>query len=276
MSEMDERLKEQMARFEAARIGDGVALAPAAITAVLAVFDGTDQDATVRALAQAMAARTGAELRDVRPAAADALPEILAAAAGCQVVVAPSPFRRDYATEGQHSLSTTIDLLLAQSDAAVCLARAPVADADHAVSHPLVALQIDRHRKAAATAMALAFAQNGGELALLSVVDPQQGVHGEELLGRYLDPHDLSPEVLEGLASARAAALTAALQRNAEQWKVRPLVKFAIGDAVTTALELDRERQGLLVAGRERDARRDEAQQARRLVLGSRWPVLLV
>lgn len=273
---MDERLKEQMAQFEAARTGAPIHLAPARLTAVLAVRDGTNQDDTVTALARAVAARSGAAVHELHSDAPDAVPAILEAAAGCELIVAPSPFRHDYADVGAHSVSTTIDLLIARSPAAVCLARAAIDEPEHCVSRPLVALQIDRHRKVEATAMALRLAMGGGEIALLSVVDPQEPVHGEELIGRYLDPQDLSPEVLHGLASARAAALTAALQRHAAEWDVTPLVKFAVGDAVETALEVNEPRGGLLVAGRERDAHREAAQRARRLVLGSRWPVLLV
>lgn len=45
--------------------------------------------------------------------------------------------------------------------------------------------------------------------------------------------------MLQGLASARAAALTAAVQRCAPEWHVRGHVEFAVGDAVETALASD-------------------------------------
>lgn len=272
----DDPLKRQMAEFEAARVSAPVHLEPTPVTAILAVLDGSDQDATVEALAEGMTSCTRAEVRMLRPGEQDALPTILGAAEGCQVVVVPSPFRRDYRREGQESLSTTIDLLLARSPAAVCLARAPVADVAHCLSHPLVVLAICRHRKVETAGMALAFACGGGDLALLSVVDPHQPVRDEELIGRNLDPADLSPDVLHALASARAAALTAELQRRAGGWRVQPHVHFAVGDAVETALEENARRRGLLVAGRDRDPRSQSAQQARRLVLGSEAPVLLV
>ncbi len=273
---MDEQILRQMAQFEAARLSAPVALEPAPVQAILAVLDGSDQDQTVRALAQAMAARAKATVEELKASEREPLDAILSAQRGKQIVVAPCPFGRDYEADGTQSLSTTIDLLLCRSDAAVCLARAPVADPDRCVSHPLVALHVDRHRKVEATAMALTLAKGGGELALLSVVDPQQPVQSQELLGRFLDPHDLSPEVLTGLASARAAALTAALQRRSREWDVRPRVKFALGDEVAIALQLDESRHGLLVAGRDRDARSEAAQRAHRLALASRWPVLLV
>lgn len=274
----DRSLQEQMAQFEAARIASPVELAPATVRRVVAVHDGSDQDATVDALAVAIAARTGAAVHPVPPpsAGADPVPTVLAAAGEGELIVVPSPFGRDYASEGQASLSTAIDLLLAKSDAAVCIARGPLADAAHTVAHPLVGLQIDRHRKVHATALALALAQRGGELLLLSTVDPHAPVRDEELLARKLDPRDLSPEVLAGLASARAAALTASLQRHAAEWRVEPRVHFALGDTVELLLAENRERNGILVAGRDRDARSEAAQRARRLILASPWPVLLV
>lgn len=273
-------LKREMARFEAARVGARVELAPTPIDDILAVFDGTDQDATVRALASAMAAQTGAMVRELRaPDAApqsDFLSAILSASVEADVVVAPCPFGRDYEREGAESLSTTVDLLLSRCDAAVCLARAPVADPKRCVTHPLVALQVHRHRKVEATAFAVSLARDGGALALLSVVDPNVAVKREELVGRFLDPRDLSAEVLESLASARAAALTSALQRHAREWRLRAQVKFGVGDVVELALEAANDRGALLVVGHARDATAESAQVARRLVLRSALPVLLV
>jgi hypothetical protein len=275
----DKDLQEQMAQFEAARITAPVELFPQAVGQIVAVHDGTDQDATVDALAGAMAKRTAVELQTITPRASDedaALADLLAAAGKGDVLVVPSPFGRDYLAEGQLSLSTTIDLLLAKSEASICVVRAPVEDAEETIMHPLVALQIDRHHKVQATSLALTFAKNGGEILLLSTVDPHSPVRDEELLARNLDPGDLSPEVLSGLATARAAALTAELQRHAGEWDITPMVHFALGDTVELTLEENENRKGLLVAGRDPDACSEEAQRARRLVLASSSPVLLV
>lgn len=276
MSDLDEDLKRQMAAFEAARTGAPLALVPAPLRTVLCVHDGSDQDATADQLAAALAARTAAAVQPFAASAQDPLPEILAAAAGCELVVLPCPFRRDYTTERAESLSTTVDLLLARCKAALLLVRAPLDDADACLRRPLVALGIDRHRKVEATALALSLARGGGEICLQSVVDPHQPLRDEELLGRFLHPQDLSPAVLAGLASARAAALTAALQKHAGEWDLQPCVQFAVGDPVQLALDTAEQRHGVLVAGLDRDARSTAAQDARRLVLGSRWPVLLV
>ena len=54
------------------------------------------------------------------------------------------------------------------------------------------------------------------------------------------------------------------------------MVHFALGDTVELTLEENEKRHGMLVAGRDRDARNEEAQRARRLVLASPYPVLLV
>ncbi|MFK7740240.1 MAG: hypothetical protein AB8H80_07940 [Planctomycetota bacterium] len=278
MTEDNDELKEQMAKFAAARITSPVELQPATVGKVVAVHDGTDQDATVDALAQALAARVQQEVHTVAVAAKsdNVLSELLAAAGSGDVLVVPSPFGHDYQQDGAQSLSTTVDLLLARSEAAICVARAPIEDPACTVTHPVVGLQIDRHRKVAATALALAFARGGGEILLLSTVDPHNRLRDEEVLARNLDPRDLSPEVLSGLASARAAALTAELQRHASEWDIEPRVRFALGDTVGLLLEENEQRHGLLVVGRDRDARRHEAQEARRLVLASSAPVLLV
>ena len=52
----DKDLQEQMAQFEAARITSPVELQPQTVSKVVAVHDRTDQDATVDALAKAVAA----------------------------------------------------------------------------------------------------------------------------------------------------------------------------------------------------------------------------
>lgn len=277
MSDNDD-LREQMAKFAAARVTAPVELHLPELGKVVAVHDGTDQDRTVDQLAAEIARRCAipCQTLPLDPTARDVLPEMLAAAGERDVIVVPSPFGRDYEQLGQLSLSTAIDLLLAKSDASVCIARAPIDDVEHALSHPMVGLQIDRHRKVSATAMALALARGGGELLLLSTVDPHRGLREEELLARNLDPHDVSPEALSGLASARAAALTSALQRHASEWDVEPLVHFAIGDTVDLMLAENERRRGILVVGRDRDPRHEDAQSARRLVLGSALPVLLV
>lgn len=275
----DKFLQEQMAQFEAARITSPIKLQPQVVGKVVAVHDGTDQDVTVDALAKVMAQRAGAELLTIAPVVShghDVLPELLAAAGSGDVLVVPCPFGRDYDAVGQISLSTTIDLLLVKSEASICIARAPVADAEATVSQPLVALQIDRHKKVQATALALTFAMRGGEILLLSTVDPHMPLHDEEFLARNMDPRDLSPEVLSALATARAASLTAELQRHAGEWQVDPLVHFALGDTVELCLAQNAQRGGLLVVGRDRDARSVEAQRARRLLLASPFPVLLV
>jgi hypothetical protein len=275
----DKNLQEQMAQFEAARITAPVSLQPQAIGKIVAVHDGTDQNATVTALAKAMAERVAVELVTLAPQLTDGhdvLPELLAAAGSGDVLVLPSPFGRDYQAEGQISLSTVVDVLLAKSEASICIARAPLSDAMHAVCNPLVVLQVNRHRKVQATALALAFAKDGGELLLLSTVDPHVAIRDEELLARNLDPRDLTPEILAGLATARAAALTAELQRHAGEWDVDPKVHFALGDTIALTLEANENRLGLLVVGRDRDARSEAAQRARRLLLASPYPVLLV
>lgn len=272
---MDRDLSRQIAAFEAARIAHPLHLEPAPVQEVLAVHDGTDQDRTVTALAEAAAAKTGAKLKRLAADGDEPHAAILEAAKSSQLMFIPSPFRLDYAEHRAQSLSTTIDLVLARGRTPVCLVRGPVEEPVACLSNPIVALNINRHRKVDATCLALTLARDG-TIALLSVVDPQKPVHEAELLGRYLDPGDLSPDVLEGLATSRAAALTSALQKGANEWSVTPRVKFILGDVVETALEVAEGRGGLLVAGLARDGHLDEAQRARQLVLGSSLPVLLV
>lgn len=272
---MDPDLRRQMAAFEAARVEEAVELAPPKIERILAVLDGSDQQPLVTALAGAMAARTGATVSQWSGSGPDVHAEILATASECQLMVVPSPFGRNYA-EMHDTLSTAMDLVLTRGSIPVCIARGPIENPDACVQHPIVSLTLDRHRKVAATNAAVALARGGGTVDLLSVVDPEQGIHREELLGRFLEPGDLSVDVLEGLASARAAALTAALMRQSDELDIEPRVHFRVGDPVETLLEAGEEHPGLLVTGLQRDPTKVEHEAARRLVLASRLPVLLV
>lgn len=271
----DPELERQMAQFEAARIAHAVELGVAPLRRILVVRDGSDQDATAQALAAA-AARGEAEVVTREFTAAEPHTEILTAAQGFDLLVVPCPFRADYTQVGQDTLSTTLDLVLARGAQPVLLARGPVADPISCLRAPLVLLDVERRRKVEAVSFALALARGGGEVALLSVVDPHVAVREEELLGRFLDPGDLSPERLEGLATARAAAVTAALQRHAGELQVTPRVKFRIGDPVELALEVGIPRGGVLVAGLCRAHGDPGFAQARELVLRSALPVALV
>lgn len=271
----DPELQRQIAQFEAARIERPLDLVPAELRRILVVADGSDQDATAQALARA-AARGTAEVVTQGFDAQEPHAEILASARGFDLLVVPCPFRADYAAVGRDTLSTTLDLVLARGAVPVLLVRAPVGDPVACMRRPLVLLDVERRRKVEATAFALALARNGGDLALLSVVDPTIPVREQEMLGRYLPPGDLSPQRLEGLATARAAALTAALQRHAAELGVTPHVKFRVGDPVEIGLDAGARREGVLVAGLARVHGDPAFTRARELVLRSALPVLLV
>ncbi|MEM7199689.1 MAG: hypothetical protein AAF628_05445 [Planctomycetota bacterium] len=274
--ELHDELAREMAGFEAARVTHPIKLEPATVGSVLAIYDGTDQDATVRALAAAAAARTGAGLTECTIDTADAADAILEAGRAHDLWFVPCPYRLDYTAIGAASLSPTLDLVLTRTPRPICLVRGPVDDPELCIQRPMVAVDVARHRKVDATALALALARGGGWLALLSIVDPSAEIHRAELVGRYLDPSDLSPESLGGLATARTGGLLAALQRGADAWDVAPRLIAQVGSLADEILRANTERGYLLVAGLDRDPKHASAQLARSLVLGSSLPVLLV
>ena len=269
-------LAREIAGFEAARIARPVHLEPTPIRSILAVRDGSDQDATVVALAQAAAELTGATVSELRPSAGDAHQEILAATDGHDLVLVPCPYGADYAAVGTQTLSTTLDVVLARGRTPTCLVRGPIEDATRWLHHPVVALDVHRARKVEATALALTLARGGGTILLSAVIDPSQPIADQQMLGLALDLEQLQPDVLAGVASARTATLTAALQRCASELRVLPRVKLQIGSVVDLALVAARHEHGIVVAGLARGTEHVDASCARQLVLRSELPVLLV
>ncbi len=271
-------LERQMAAFEQARIEAPVDIQPMVCARVLVVHDGTDQDATSDALAAATASQYGVDVftHKADPRDADAYQGILAAAEEHDIAFVPCPFGRDYAELKTETLSTTIDLLLSKARWPMCLVRGPVADPKDCMQEPAVILDIERHRNIHAAEAAASLARGGHALRLFAGIDPHVSIRDEELLGRQLSPGDLSVEVLEGLASARSAGLVSALQKNANEWNITPQVSFAIGDPVETALDALRDSCHVIVAGCNRKSDTPGAASARRLVLRSALPVLLV
>ncbi len=271
-SELNRDLQREMTAFAAARISAPVEVAPHVPQRILRLQDGSDQDATAAALAAALQRTTGAPVESLRPPLATAAEAILAAARAGDLLVLPCPFGADYANLRDVSLAATLDVLLARSPHPILAVRGPVADAAAVLAHPLVVLQLDRHRKVEATCHALGVAGRGASVTLLSVVDPQQPVHREELLGRALPVGDLDPEELHSLAGARAAAVVAALQRRAGELGITARLKVRVGSTADVGIDVASRHRGLIVGGLDRKA----PGAARALVLGTALPVLLV
>lgn len=265
-------LQREIAGFAAARIDAPVRIERPKIARILLARDGSDQDATATAVTAALAANSGAPVKELSPPPAKAADVLLAEARSDDLLVLPCPFGADYEAVGSVSLAPTLDVLLARSPCAMLLVRGPIENPARVICRPLVILQLDRHRKVNATCWAIGVAGPGGDITLLSVVDPQHRVERAELLGRYLPVGDLAPEVLLSLAGARAAALVAALQRGSRELHIEAHLKVRVGALPTVALEAGARHGGLLVGGLDRQA----PGEARALVLASELPVLLV
>ena len=142
--------------FRKAHVGDAAPVAPIVPRRVLAVLDGSGQDATTVGLARHLGARFGCALfvadgREMSdgppPAADDAVPRAAAdlgatalpptagasdrrvldaiAASGCDLAIVPSPCGREPGGAGPRSAGETTDLLLARSPVPLLLVREP-------------------------------------------------------------------------------------------------------------------------------------------------------
>ena len=137
--------------FERARVGDAAPVEPITPARVLAVLDGSTQDACTLGLTARLKARFGAAVlvADARTTDAGAGPgetvaaglggtalprtggeshdQILAAveASGCDLVIVPCPFGRDLENVGPDSAGTVIDVLLARCPVPLLIVREP-------------------------------------------------------------------------------------------------------------------------------------------------------
>ncbi len=113
--ENESNFQEDVGMFEAATHAGTLVLPTPRVQVVHLALDGSNQDDTARALAQAVAERLQARVHE-QTGAADAN-EILARrrAEQADLLVIPVPFGRDFLKLGMDSLGSVIDMLLRES-----------------------------------------------------------------------------------------------------------------------------------------------------------------
>lgn len=271
----DQLLASSMHAFAAAAAGH-VTLPPVAVRRLLLATDGTDQDVATRALADHVAARTGAEVverGDLRSAQ-----ELLQAVdeAEVQLIVMDAPFREDFAVGRHESLGITLDLVLSRSRTPVLVTREPLPDVSDGFADVLIPISISGARAPSEVAWALALARPGGKVQVLDIPDLGVIEEARRLLGDAIDVAALRESALARAATRDTAPLLAAAREAAAGAGVEVTFDVVVGHPAAVFEQATRERTRVVVTALPGAAGSADYHRARDLALRSRGPVLFV
>ncbi len=302
--EMDEnKLRTHIAAFESALAAREPDITELPLKRLLLALDGSNQDATALALTIHLARRTDAtvlplcawettaaeradylaarftELRqagvavaevgsgaDCRPPHAQILDAC--AAAQCDLLVIPAPFREDFAALGHESVGSQLDILLCRAPGPLLVVREPRPVADSALANILLPLTPSLPANADAAAWAIRLAEEDGTIRLLAIFDRQ--------------PEGMPATTTQtgagtGSANPETAGLIAAVQRRAADRGLGCRVDVQQGEEVETIVTAGNAEELLVIlpccprnpAGRT-------FQRVQAIIRLSRNPVLMV
>jgi hypothetical protein len=275
--ETESHLAEDVSLFEAATHARPVRIETPALDSIVLAPDGSNQDATARAFAQALAAAAGAAVHE-HPGAATAADILQACTAHrANLLVLPVPFGRDIGVLKDESLGSVVDMVLLESACPVFCVRQVLdaAGVGAALSDVLVPLTVhEDHARAAAWAFRILV--TGGRLELREVADRDVLEEARHLLGERIDPAALRDESLRRTVAHDARGLVAAAQRLGPERGVAVHVEFRAGRFVEVVLEDANRRPRLVVVGAPKDHLAPAYHRAADIVLGAHGPVLVV
>jgi nucleotide-binding universal stress UspA family protein len=267
---------EDVGLFQAAAHSPHVELPAVTLSAIHLAVDGSNQDATARGLAQALAARSGAKLAEQSGAATAA--DILAAAqsSGASLIVVPAPFGRDYAQLRDESLGSVIDQLLLEAPCPVLCVRGALDEArlPGTLDHVLVPFAAGDAGVPRALSWGFHLLRASSRLELIAVAD--RAVLEE---ARHLVPGELqafTPERVTRAILTDIGSLVSAAQKRGTLDQQTVHVETRVGDFVQSVLAEVEQHPGLLICVNPRAHAAPAFHRAIDLLLSSRGPVLLV
>lgn len=303
-------LNQSLGAFEGALSGNKIDITHVSAKRILLALDGSNQDTTATQLTRAFARAQGAKVYVMRGSDAELGPEdrdqptrvaaelkaapgpveaealtvsapgpgqqILSAALRCQaeLIVAPAPYLRDVGLLGDESLSSPIDVLLAESTIPVLLVRHPLPEPAACFERMLLPLTVHLGGLGKVASWAFCALSKGGQVELHAVADERAlgealaivGAGGERALGSEL----LRAE------ERHVGAVIAALQKHATKSGASVVAEVEVGRAHKRLLEHVHARPCLVVVGLPTERAQPAYHFAIDLALGSRYPVLLV
>lgn len=271
----DQMLASSMHAFAAAAAGH-VTLPPVAVRKVLLALDGSDQDVATRALADHVAARTGAEVLERRDLtnAQEALQAV--DEADVDLIIMDAPFRENFAFGRHESLGITMDLVLSRSRTPVLVVRDPLPDVASSFSDVLIPISVSCAKTPKEVAWALALAPTGAKVQVLDVPDLGVIEEAKHLLGDAIDVAALREEALKRAATRDSQPVVAAAREAGAKSGVTVELEVRVGHPVQVFDEVTRERTRLVITTLPGAAGTPDYHRAHALALRSRGPVLFV
>ncbi|MFT7618467.1 MAG: hypothetical protein ACI97A_002110 [Planctomycetota bacterium] len=218
MDNENQDVDDSMGLFEAAFQARHVDLKIPTISSILMLHDDSDQTDTVTRLAGIAAKKFGAEITEIAsPAlgmdAAEKVNYILKEAVGADLIVMPAPFGEDIGSLKTESLSSVVDLILAESQVPILIARNAIESVENVLENPVILLDWHERFQGIAASYGCLFAGATGEVELISTIDPATMSEMEALLGN--DEDDMATfKRLIGRAETRlSGGIVAAVQK---------------------------------------------------------------
>lgn len=282
MNDNRNEVDESLGLFEAALRAGKLTLELPRPRAIAALLDGSDQDPTVLALAEALAARSGVALTRVDPPAAGAdalvvLEHLRAAARSNDLLVLPVPFGEDIGSLKNESLSSVVDLALAEIQRPMVLVRRAVKDPRALIARPLVLLEWHENLQFAATGWAALLASSGGSVALMAGHDPELLDEIRAIFDDHADDLAAFESMLERAATRLSGGLVSALQKlGSERHFAVTFENIGAADLAARVRGRAAEEERLIVAACLRGATGSTVHRVRDLILGSDLPLLVI
>ncbi len=270
---------EDIGLFEAAAHATQVELDVPRISRVIAIADGSDQETTVRAVAQRVAEIHGAQVIEI--ANATTAPEILghpqASTAGLLII--PTPFGRDAGDLKAESLGSVVDMLVAESPVPLLCVRRPMdpQQIEKAFTHIIVPAAIHDRGVDVAAGWAFSLIAAGGHVELQAVADmaviqeAKHYLHLEEKDRAAFDPDCILQRFMQDLAG-----LTSAVQHLGRERSVHVSVTTETGHFAQIIGERANSKPTLIIWGWDHSPGSPQYHRGVDLVLGANGLVLLV
>ncbi|MBX3270489.1 MAG: hypothetical protein KF729_09525 [Sandaracinaceae bacterium] len=302
-------LNDSIGQFESALSGEKAELVSPDPRTLLLAIDGSNQDPTTIALAGEVGRRlkarvvvmmggegepTDAQREKVKAAAAElaAQPyaletdtifktapapaqQILAAQQklAADLVILPAPYLRDVGLLGDESLSSPVDMLLAECTAPMLLVREPLDDPKAALARVLIPMTVYVPSLGAAAGWAFKLVDAGGMVELYAVADEAAAQDAKKLLG--VD-EELTADALVRAESKLAGGMIAAVQRKGTETGVDVVVDVAAGKALQLTMARVHEGPCVVCTGAPMDRTSRAFSRAYNVALRSKYPVLVV
>ncbi len=269
----DHDLDDSMDRFEAASMASAIDLPPIQCDQILLALDGSNQDQLAREIAEQFQASIKTADLD-----GEAHPHRLILEQGrqCDLVVAPAPFREDFAELGAASIGSNLDRLLCKREFPLLVVRDPdraVSDLCREIVLPLSFVAEDDSRAAAWAFRALA---PDGRLRLLAVVDTDRLIRERKIEGDPRELENLDEAELAGLDQPETAGFIAAVQRRAAEENVGCRVSIRVGSTVPATARFANLQPCLVVVACPRNETDPTYADVHALIRQSLNPVLVV